>query len=176
MTNKTLLPPSATGLEKRLSQAIACPPPIPIRTLWDPMTCPYELLPYLAWQYSVDRWDEKWSEQTKRKIIAEAFKIHQIKGTKEAIRRAVEPFGYLINITEWWQTNSEPGTFSLEVGVSDSGISDESYNELTRIIDEVKPVSRKLAGLALHIMTIGHTKIGASAYDGNTISIYPYIT
>ncbi len=176
MTNKTLLPPSATGLEKRLSQAIACSPPIPIRTLWDPMTCPYELLPYLAWQYSVDRWDEKWSEQTKRKIIAEAFKIHQIKGTKEAIRRAVEPFGYLINITEWWQTNSEPGTFSLEVGVSDSGISDESYNELTRIIDEVKPVSRKLAGLALHIMTIGHTKIGASAYDGNTISIYPYIT
>lgn len=175
MMNKTLLPPSATALERKLSQAIACSPPILIRTLWDPMTCPYELLPYLAWQYSVDRWDEKWSEQTKRKVIAEAFEIHQLKGTKEAIRRAVEPFGRLINITEWWQTNSEPGTFSIDVGVSDAGITDESYDELTRIIDDVKPVSRKLVGLALHIMTVGNTTIGVSGYDGNTLSVYPYI-
>ena len=176
MMNKTLLPPSATSLEKKLSQAIACAPHIPIRALWDPMTCPYELLPYLAWQYSVDRWDEKWSERTKRKVVAESFEIHKLKGTKEAIRRAVEPFGYLINITEWWQTNSEPGTFSLDVGVSDAGITDESYNELTRIIDDVKPVSRQIIGLSLHIMATGNTAVGASIYDGNTLSIYPYIT
>ena len=176
MTNKTLLPPSATALEKKLSRAIASTPPVPLRSLWDPMTCPRVLLPYLAWQYSVDRWDEKWSERTKRKVVAESFEIHKLKGTKEAIRRAVEPFGYLINITEWWQTNSEPGTFSLDVGVSDAGITDESYNELTRIIDDVKPVSRQLIRLSLHIMVAGNTAVGASIYDGNTLSIYPYIT
>lgn len=176
MMNKTLLPPSATALEKKLSQAIACTPPIPIRALWDPMACPYELLPYLAWQYSVDRWDEKWSEQTKRKVIAEAFEIHQLKGTKEAIRRAVEPFGYLIDITEWWQTNSEPGTFSLEVGVSETGITDESYNELTRIVDDVKPVSRKLTGLTLHIAATGVILLGACTYDGDILNIHPYLT
>ncbi|WP_334321196.1 phage tail protein I [Gilliamella apicola] len=175
MANKTLLPPTATKLEKNLSQAMACEPPIPLRSLWDPQTCPNELLPYLAWQYSVDRWDEKWSEQIKRKVIAEAFEIHKLKGTKEAIRRAIEPFGYLIKTTEWWQNNQTPGTFALEIGVLDTGITEESYNELSRIIDDVKPVSRQLSNLAIQLVSKGSLPIGASSYDGNTLEIYPYI-
>jgi phage tail protein, P2 protein I family len=175
MVNKTLLPPTATKLEKNLSQAMTCEPPIPLRSLWDPQTCPNELLPYLAWQYSVDRWDEKWSEQIKRKVIAEAFEIHKLKGTKEAIRRAIEPFGYLIKTTEWWQNNQTPGTFALEIGVLDTGITEESYNELSRIIDDVKPVSRQLSNLAIQLVSKGSLPIGASSYDGNTLEIYPYI-
>lgn len=175
MANKTLLPPTATKLEKNLSKAMACEPPIPLRSLWDPQTCPNELLPYLAWQYSVDRWDEKWSEEIKRKVIAEAFEIHKLKGTKEAIRRAIEPFGYLIKTTEWWQNNQTPGTFALEIGVLDTGITEESYNELSRIIDDVKPVSRQLSNLAIQLVSKGSLPIGASSYDGNTLEIYPYI-
>lgn len=175
MTNKTLLPPSSTKLEKKLSQAITCDLPIQLRSLWDPQTCPYELLPYLAWQYSVDYWDENWSEQTKRKVISEAFEIHQHKGTKEAIRRAVSSFGYLIDLVEWWQNDKTPGTFSIDIGVLDKGITDESYNELVRIIEDVKPVSRHLSGMSLYLITTGNTKIGAASYDGNTLSIYPYI-
>ena len=175
MANKTLLPPTATKLEKNLSQAIVCEPPIPLRSLWDPQTCPYELLPYLAWQYSVDRWDENWSEQIKRKVIAEAFEIHKLKGTKEAIRRAVEPFGYLIKIIEWWQNNQTPGSFALEIGILDTGITEESYKELSRIIDDVKPVSRQLSNLAIQLVSKGSLTIGVSGYDGNTLAIYPYI-
>ena len=175
MANKTLLPPTATKLEKNLSQAIACEPPIPLRSLWDPQTCAYELLPYLAWQYSVDRWDEEWSEQIKRKVIAEAFEIHKLKGTKEAIRRAVEPFGFLIKISEWWQNNQTPGSFTLEIGVSDTGITEEYYNELSRIIDDVKPISRQLSNLAIQLVSKGSLTIGVSSYDGNTLAIYPYI-
>ncbi|MCX8678615.1 phage tail protein I [Gilliamella sp. B2865] len=176
MTNKTLLPPSSTTLEKRLSQAMVCDFPILLRSLWNPQTCPYELLPYLAWQYSVDYWDENWTEQIKRKVIAEAFEIHQHKGTKEAIRRAVSSFGYLIDLIEWWQNDKTPGTFSIEIGVLDKGITDESYNELVRIIEDVKPVSRHLSGLSLHLATSGNTTIGACNYDGNTMSIYPHVS
>lgn len=176
MTNKILLPPSSTKLEKKLSQAITCDLPIQLRSLWEPQTCPYELLPYLAWQYSVDYWDENWSEQTKRKVISEAFEIHQHKGTREAIRRAVSSFGYLIDLVEWWQNDKTPGTFSIDIGVLDKGITDESYNELVRIIEDVKPVSRHLSGLSLHLVTSGNTKISTCNYDGNTMSIYPYVS
>lgn len=176
MTNKTLLPPSSTKLEKRLSQAMVCDFPILLRSLWNPQTCPYELLPYLAWQYSVDYWDENWNEQIKRKVVAEAFEIHQHKGTKEAIRRAVSSFGYLIDLIEWWQNDKTPGTFSIEIGVLDKGITDESYNELVRIIEDVKPVSRHLSELSLHLATSCNTTIGACNYDGNTMSIYPYVS
>ena len=176
MSYNTFLPPSSTKLEKKLSQAMVCDFPILLRSLWNPQTCPYELLPYLAWQYSVDYWDENWTEQIKRKVITEAFEIHQHKGTKEAIRRAVSSFGYLIDLIEWWQNDKTPGTFSIEIGVLNKGITDESYNELVRIIEDVKPVSRHLSGLSLHLATSGNTTIGACNYDGNTISIYPYVS
>lgn len=176
MTNKTLLPPSSTKLEKKLSQAITCDLPVQLRSLWDPQTCPYELLPYLAWQYSVDYWDENWTEQIKRKVVAEAFEIHQHKGTKEAIRRAVDSFGYLIDLIEWWQNDKTPGTFSLDIGVLDKGITDESYNELVRIIEDVKPVSRHLSALSLHLVTSGNINISTCNYDGDTMNIYPYVS
>ncbi|MGK3384824.1 phage tail protein I, partial [Escherichia coli] len=42
--------------------------------------------------------------------------------TISALRRAVEPLGYLIEVKEWWQLNEEPGTFRIVVGVLDQGI------------------------------------------------------
>ncbi|MBG8794166.1 phage tail protein I [Salmonella enterica subsp. enterica] len=30
--------------------------------MWNPATCPIRFLPYLAWAFSVDRWDESWTE------------------------------------------------------------------------------------------------------------------
>lgn len=175
MMNKTLLPPTATTLEKNLSQAGVFAPSLNLRSLWTAKTCPAAFLPYLAWQYSVDRWDENWDESTKRKMIAEAFEIHKLKGTKEAILRVVEPFGFLINVIEWWQSNSAPGTFALEIGVLDTGITEESYNELSRLIDDVKPVSRQMTGLSIQLATKCNIPISAANFDGHTLTVYPYI-
>lgn len=77
--------------------------PVSLNQLWDPDTCPVALLPYLAWALSVDRWDRDWTEETKRQVIRDAWAIHRHKGTISAIRRVVEPFGYVINVTEWWK-------------------------------------------------------------------------
>lgn len=174
MTNKTFLPTTATPLEKKLTKANETLPPIPLRSLWSATNCPANLLPYLAWQYSVDRWSANWNEETKRKVICEAFEIHKIKGTKEALRRAVEPFGYLIRISEWWQTDKPAGTFSIEIGVLDKGITEESYQELSRIIDEVKPLSRHLTGLIITLDSKGKTKIGSAMFHDDILTVHPY--
>lgn len=71
--------------------------------------------------FSVDRWDEGWTESVKRRVVQDAFYIHQHKGTTSAVRRVVEPFGFLIRIIEWWQTGETPGTFRLDIGVQDQG-------------------------------------------------------
>ena len=70
--------------------------PVPLRQLWNPWTCRSDLLPYLAWAFSVDRWDEAWPISTKRKAVADAFYLHKYKGTTGAMRRVVEPFGFFI--------------------------------------------------------------------------------
>ncbi|MNE37996.1 Phage tail protein [compost metagenome] len=148
--------------------------PVSLRTLWNWRTCPVNLLPYLAWALSVDRWDETWPEATKRSVIASSFFVHQHKGTISALRRVVELLGFLIEVREWWQLNEEPGTFRLVVGVLDNGITDEMYQELQRLIHDAKPASRHLTGLAISLSTAGELYIGAGCYHGDALTVYPY--
>ena len=176
MSNVRLLPVGSSPLE--LAAAKACAEltrvPVPLRQLWNPQTCPARLLPYLAWALSVDRWDERWPEATKRNVVAVANFVHRHKGTISALRRVVEPLGYLIEVREWWQLNETPGTFRLVVGVLDTGITDEMYHELERLIADAKPASRHLTGLAISLSTGGAIFTGSGCYDGDTLTVYPY--
>lgn len=173
-----LLPGNATELERNAAQALAQIErvPIPLRDLWNPDTCPLAFLPYLAWAFSVDRWSQAWPESAKRAAIRAAYFIHSRKGTIGALRRVVEPLGYLIEVREWWEEvpAGVPGTFRLLIGVLDTGIDEAMYQELSWLIDDAKPESRHLIGLAIGLETRGRTYIGAAAVDGETLTVYPY--
>ena len=171
----SLLPLSSTQLERAIEAAMAEKTEIPLRTLFNPDTCPAHLLPWLAWTWSVDRWDTRWTEAVKRSAIRSAFYVHAHKGTIGALRRVVEPLGYLIEVLEWWETKPEgvPGTFALKVGLLDTGITEEAYLELERLIDDAKPVSRHMTGLAISLETQGAINIGVAVYEGDVIDVYP---
>ncbi|WP_460104735.1 phage tail protein I [Pseudomonas sp. S2_D10] len=174
---KSLLPLNSTQLERAIEAAIDETTEIPLRTLYNPDTCPAHLLYQLAWAWSVDRWDEAWPEEVKRSVIRSSFYVHAHKGTIGALRRVVEPFGYLIEVVEWFQTEPKgvPGTFALKIGVSDEGISEETYQELTWLIDDARPVSRHMTGLAISLETRGNLNIGVALYEGDEIDVYPPI-
>jgi len=173
------LPPNTTPLERALATSCAAlvDIPVPLRDLWSTDRCPLALLPILAWSFSVDRWDDSWSEATKRATIKASRYIHQHKGTIAAVRRVVASLGYVIKITEWWQTipRGPRGTFGLEIGLLDSGISEEMFVEMERLIADTKPLSRHLIGLAIHLETRGTIFISALAYHGDEMTIYPWL-
>ncbi|MEZ2603449.1 phage tail protein I [Kluyvera intermedia] len=171
----SLLPPGSSPLERRLAQACSgiSDLQVPLRDLWNPATCPVKFLPYLAWAFSVDRWDENWPEETKRDVIRSAYYIHSHKGTIGAVRRVVEPLGYVINVTEWWENGDPAGTFRLDIGVLESGITEEMYNEMERLIADAKPASRHLVGLNILQDIAGYLYTGGVAYDGDIITVYP---
>ncbi|WP_151883673.1 phage tail protein I [Pseudomonas putida] len=173
----SLLPGNATDLERQAAEALAKigRVPVPIRVLINPDLCPVALLPFLAWAFSVDRWDSRWPEAAKRASIRSSFFIHSRKGTIGALRRVVEPLGYLIEVVEWFQTepNGVRGTFALKVGVSDAGISEETYQELTWLIDDARPVSRHLTGLAISLETSGSITFAARLHEGDELDVYP---
>ena len=154
-----LLPPNASPLERATAEALAeiQRVPVPLRDLWRPATCPAHLLPYLAWAFSVDRWDPSWSEAAKRDVIASAFYVHQRKGTISALRRVVEPLGY------------------LRIGVLDTGITEAMYTELERLIDDAKPVSRHVSGLDLAGESRGVTYLASTVYDGDVTAVLPFV-
>ncbi len=178
MSEARLLPPNTTALERAVAQACAALEsiPVPIRDLWNPDRCPEAFLPLLAWQFSVDRWDQEWSPATKRAVIKSSYRLHRRKGTIYALRRAVEPLGYLIRVVEWWQTTprGQRGTFTLDVGVLETGITDEMYAELERLIDDAKPLSRHLHGLAISLESRGRIRVGVASYLGDVLTVYPY--
>lgn len=172
------LPPNTTILERSTIQALGNLDelPVPIKSLVSATHCPREVLPYLAWSNSVDRWDVDWPEHTKRAVTADAFFVHQKKGTIGALRRVVAPFGFLLHVKEWWQFNlpKQPGTFNLEIGVLDTGLSEESHSELMRLIEDAKPLSRHLTGLAIITEAQGDIPIYMACHDGDTMTIYPH--
>jgi len=172
----SLLPSNSTQLERAIEAALYEKTIIPLRTLYNADTCPVHLLPHLAWAWSVDRWDYRWSEATKRAAIKASYYIHSRKGTIGALRRVVEPLGYLIEVVEWFKAVPEgvPGTFALKVGVLDTGITEEMYQELERLIDDAKPVSRQLIGLDITLETRLNAHVGFAVYDGDEIDVYPW--
>ena len=77
MTNR-LLPVGSSVLEVAAAAVLELErAPVPLRDLWNPKTAVH-LLPYLAWAFSVDRWDEAWPEDVKRGVVSAAFYIHRL--------------------------------------------------------------------------------------------------
>ncbi|WBL72380.1 phage tail protein I [Serratia liquefaciens] len=171
----SLLPSGSTPLERRAAQACAGISDLntPLRDLWNPDRCPVKFLPYLAWAFSVDRWDEKWTPAEKRKAVKDAFYIHRRKGTIAAIRRVIEAMGYSMSIAEWWQVADPRGTFRLTIDVNDVGITEEIVRELERLIGDARPVSRHIAQLSIATKVSGFIYSAVSVHDGDIVTVYP---
>ena len=175
MSDASLLPSNRTPLEQGLAQVSMEKPDLPnvLRRMISPATCPVELLPWLAIQRSVDRWDPTWSEAIKRKVVKDSFEVHQRKGTVAALRQVVEPFADLIDITEWHQLEpkGEPGTFSMSLALFESGLSEQGLVELERIIGDTKPISRHLVGLSITYSPKGELFLGGSIFTGDEMVV-----
>lgn len=141
-----------------------------------PDTFPVHLLPYLAWSFSVNRWDKNWPEKTKREAIKAALFIHQPKGTIGALSCVVEPLDYLIRVIEWWKTGNAPGTFRLDIGVLESGITESMYHEIEALSEDAKPASRHLLGLSTQLETRCTFYTVSSIYLGDKLTVYAYTT
>ncbi|HGO4289292.1 TPA: phage tail protein I [Klebsiella quasipneumoniae subsp. similipneumoniae] len=146
---------------------------VPLRDLWNPWKCPVKFLPYLAWAFSVDRWEETWSETEKRQAVSDAFWIHQRKGTVAAVRRVIETLGYSMTLQEWWKVADPAGTFRLEIDLNDIGITESMIKELERIIGDAKPVSRHISQLTLSLSVTALASIGTAFIDSEVITVYP---
>ncbi|HHR5630761.1 TPA: phage tail protein I [Klebsiella pneumoniae] len=173
--SSSLLPPGSSALERRLAQACSgiSDLNVPLRDLWNPWKCPAKFLPYLAWAFSVDRWEETRTETAKRQAVSDAFWIHQRKGTVAAVKRVIEGLGYSMTLEEWWKVADPPGTFRLEIDLNEIGITEPMIAELERIIGDAKPVSRHISQLTLSVSTKGLASVGCAILDGEDITIYP---
>lgn len=140
----SLLPANATAQERAIEASTARVGfvPVPIRDLWNPDTCPAELLPWLAWAWSVDEWDANWPEATKRDTVRDAFLVQSRKGTRWSMERVLANAGYAgATIQEGRSGLVHDGTGSYDGGFSHG--SSLSWAEYRVIMD--RPITNSQA-------------------------------
>ena len=152
----TVLPPNSTALEQAVDTVGAnalADVPTPLRKLWNPASCPVELLPFLAWGVSIDFWNSDWTEAQKREAVAGAIEAQRRKGTRASLRAVLDRFDPLIGLVEWFEDKAtmEPHTFRLDLPAPSQ--TSVSYDEdliaaLLRDITAVKPLRSHL--IAVH--------------------------
>lgn len=166
----SLLPPNASKLERKIAQVGKSAFDLPtIRVIRDIDAIPSQFLPFIAWQRSVDYWDENWQDSLKRKVIQDSKQQHKLKGTAAAIKRALEPFGYEVKLIEWFQVepNLTPGTFNLELDLVGKSLNQEVYYEVNRLVSDAKAASRHLTNLTITtnpILTIRNILVHQTAF------------
>lgn len=142
------LPESSGAAEKALANAVRdnLSVDVPIGDIWNPDTCPAAVLPWLAWALSVDRWDNSWSEETKRNVIRVSIEVHRRKGTVAAVQTALDAQGFKASLLEWHrqQTPGDPYTFKLYFDVDQAGYSKAQLNALLAWVEDVKSMRSHL--------------------------------
>ena len=149
---RSLLPPNSTQLEKNLTEVGQDAFDLPsIRIIKDIDEVPAQFLPFIAYQKSVDYWDNDWQDALKRKVIKSSKEQHKIKGTAAAIKLALEHFDYEVKLIEWFKASPElpPGTFNIELDLIGKPLSREVFNEVNRLVSDAKSAARHLGNLTI---------------------------
>lgn len=170
-----LLPPNSTAFEQKLADMgiPATELPVKIKELWNPETCPLEILPWLAWAWSIDTWDKGWTERQKRNAVASALAQHKIKGTVGALHTAVNALQMNAQIQEWFNQTpqGDPYTFRAVIEVEDQELTQQGLNMLLEVIASAKNLRSHLSELQVAITSRSQTYVAAVVGVGVEITL-----
>lgn len=169
-----LLPANSTSAERALSETVARigDVPVPIADLWDPDNCPMEVLPWLAWAYSVDEWDAAWTEAQQRAAVRASYKVHRYKGTIGSVKDALNALGIGVQVQEWFNQipAGDPYTYKLLLEVNQYGVSLAELNKILEVVENSKNLRSHMTSLDLTVSSNSTVYIGAVALSGNEIT------
>ncbi len=169
-----LLPPSATPQERALAETVArvSAVPTPARDMWDPDTCPIELLPWLAWAFSLDDWDVTWTEAQQRAAVKASYGVHRHKGTIGSVKDALQALGLGVQVQEWFNQipAGNPYTYRLLLEVNQYGVSLAQLEKIQDVVDNAKNLRSHMTTLDMTVSSNSTVYIGAVAMSGNEIA------
>lgn len=175
MSDARLLPPNATLLERNAATACAQATALPValRDLWDPEACPAAMLPWLAWAWSVDTWQDQWTERQKRDTVKAALAVQQIKGTAGAVRQALDAMGIPVRVQEWFNQTpaAAPYTFRLLVDVDQIAVTQAGLVAALEAVERTKSLRSHLDEIAVSAVTRSRLTVAAACNSGHEVDV-----
>ena len=133
-----------------------------------------DVIDSLAWQFYVDFYDYTLSLEKKRELVKSSLRLHRIKGTPQAVIEASTTVFGRTKLREWFEYDSNPFYFSLDVDVTETGASPEELKKLETLINAYKNKRSWLEILNIFLTTRGTISVGAITITGEEIAVYPW--
>ena len=168
----SLLPHNATPQEVALDLTTARigGVDVPTKAIWNPETCPEDVLPWLAWAFSVDQWDAAWTVEQKRAVVAASINVHKRKGTPGAVKAAVGAIFTGANVVEPWDDASLTA-HQFKIVTTDTLESDADFDELIRLVDAAKPVRSWLVAVQIQREITDTVYVGTATRSGGKTTL-----
>ncbi|WP_342627574.1 phage tail protein I [Nguyenibacter vanlangensis] len=174
--SESLLPPNATPLESAMEMAAAdqlATIPQLGRTVNNPATIPVQWLPWLAWAWRVENWDNNWSEAQKRQTVAASFAVHRQKGTAYAVKSAIGALNLNLQIVEWFADTpvGAPYTFRGILNIESTDVANTDWANVMNIINTTKNARSVLSSIDMAANLNCETVHAGATCFGMTISV-----
>lgn len=169
-----LLPANSATLERIAAEVgvRATELPVIIRDLWNPETCPSNLLPWLAWAWSVDEWSDAWSERQRRDTVKQALAVQRIKGTIGAVTRGLGALGFPTRVQEWFNQTpaGAPYTFRLLLDVDQEAMTQASLQKILKVVGSTKNLRSHLETALLTVRSKSQVTVATVTHIGHDIT------
>lgn len=179
MSETSLLPKNASAFELALEATTARIGNVPVivREVWNPDTCPYKLLPWLASASSVDTWQADWTDAQKRGAIKASLAIHQRKGTIGAVKRALAAIGLGVKVQEWFNQDppGDPFTFKLIFETDQTGIQFDDIAVILELVDNAKNLRSHLTEIVPIVTTRNQPSMATASNSGTEVTVDQYL-
>ncbi|MDT0501907.1 MULTISPECIES: phage tail protein I [unclassified Halomonas] len=170
-----LLPPNAAALERAVAEAAGelGSVPVVVREVWNPDTCPPQVLPWLAWAFSVDDWDEAWSDAQKRDSIHVAIAVQRHKGTIGSVKDALGALGIEARVQEWFNQTpaGAPYTFKLWLESNQTPVTQTGIAQVLEIAERLKSLRSHLDEILVRATSQSRVTAASGANLGTEITV-----
>lgn len=159
----SILPSNSTPFEKVLEASdanlVARDPVGLIPASRDVDDVPAEWLAWLAEERSVDEFSSGWPDQRQRDVTRESLGLHRVKGTRNALLKALAPLGFSLVLTEWFEpeVTYQPNTFRITVTVDPEREWVGSRQEVIRVANKAKNAHTRLDAVEVIRRTVPST-------------------
>lgn len=129
---------------------------------------PEPVIDLLAWQWHVDFYDLARTLEMKRATVKGSIQWHRKKGTKWAIKKALEMLGIKAEVIEWWKIpEAKPYTFAVEAEIT-SGFWSQYPDSVdaTRVIRQAIEISKSTRSWLVKLNTAIKAEIMHPLYIG----------
>lgn len=132
------------------------------------------LLSLLAKQFRVLFWADSLPVAKKRSLIRKALIWRMHHGTVYCVEDALAALYGNGSVLQWFEYNGTPGTFRIEVEVTEQGLDESLYTQIEQVVDATKRHSQHPDGITVFLTGHGSTYVGVHLSGGETITVYPW--